>query len=71
MPIQNSHHDRHCAGVDLCTFTVEIGIPLRMEGYSVCNEPDPGLLQTLVFSIGFANGHCKYTSAMSSALATI
>jgi len=45
MPIQNSHHDRHCAGVDLCTFTVEIGIPLRMERYSVCNELDPELLQ--------------------------
>ena len=58
-------------GIVQGTFTVEIGIPLRMERYSVCNEPDPGLLQTLVFSIGFANGHCKYTSAMSSALAII
>jgi len=29
-----------------------------------CDEPDPGILQTLGFSTGFANGHCKYTSAV-------
>jgi len=50
---------------------VEIGIPIGMERYLFFYEPDPGLLKTSVFSIGFANGHCKYTSAMSSALATI
>ena len=34
-----------------------------------CDEPDPGhgLLQTLGFSTGFANGHYKYTHAVCSA----
>jgi len=51
---------------------VEIGINFNWDGKIFSfNEPDPGLLKTSVFSIGFANGPCKYTSAMSSALATI
>jgi len=61
---------RHC---DLFTFTVEklvLLLKAKMKLHSLhvsCDEPDPGLLQTLGFSTGFANGHYKHTHAMSSA----
>jgi len=43
----------------LLLITVETGIsPTMQKGiYLSCDDPDPGLLQTLGFSTGFANGH--------------
>jgi len=50
-------------------FVVEIGTSPRMQrdNYLSCDKPDLGLLQTSGFSTGFANGHFKYISAVSSA----